>query len=532
MRTNMQKNFAEIPSTKLPRSKFDRSFDLKTTFDAGYLVPIMVDELIPGDRVELNASAILRLNTPIFPIMDNLYMDMHFFAVPCRLLWDNWQNFMGERPDPDSTIDQYTIPTLARTNATDFGTGTIFDYMGLPPDCDTAIRPSALPFRAYNLIWNEWYRDQNLQDRVTFVTNDSVDGRANYNLLRRNKRHDYFTSCLPWPQRTSAVEIPLVGSAPVTGIGVASATFPLGPISARETDGTGIVSYAGAKDPNDPTAVDASVLIEEDPNNIGFPNIRTDLTSASGITINDLRDHITMQQFAELDARGGTRYTEIIKAHFDVESSDARLQRPELLGKISHHVSVQAVQVTGGAAMSRPVGDLGATAYSTLGNEHGFTYAAEEHCYIIGLASVRSDLTYSQGVDKLYTRRIREDFYWPTFANLGEQPVAVSEISAEPGGSVSTDTFGYQERYAEYRSKRSQITGLFRVDAANSLAAWHLSQDLPVNVALNSDFIEEDPPIDRIVSVPSEPDFRANFYFEYHCERQIPQFGIPGIARI
>lgn len=532
MQSNIQKNFAEIPSSKLPRAKFNRSFDVKTTFDAGYLIPVMVDEVLPGDRMKLDASAVVRLATPIYPIMDNLALDIHFFSVPCRLLWDNWRQFMGQRDDPADTIDALRMPTLIRTAATDFTTGTIFDYMGLPPNVDTSVEPTSLPFRAYNLIWNEWYRDQNLQDRVTVSTADADDTPGDFALLRRNKRHDYFTSCLPWPQRTSAVEIPLGTSAPVTGLGFSNQTFTFSSQAAYETDGSGTVTYANLKQLNT-AGTNERMIAEEDPSNSGYPNIRADLSAATGISVNDLRDYITLQQFAELDARGGTRYTEIIKAHFNVSSSDARLQRPELLGRVTHHVGIQPVQTTGGNdTNARAVGDLGATAYSAFGDEHCFTYSAEEHCYIIGLASVRSDLTYSQGVDRMWTRATREDFYWPTFANLGEQPVYQYELQAESGGVSASTVFGYQERYAEYRSKRSQLSGLMRVDAAGTLSAWHLSQDLPNTTALNTTFIEENPPIDRVVSVPSEPDFIANFYFDYECERQMPLYGVPGIARL
>lgn len=527
MKSAMIKDYASIPSSKLPRSRFNRSWDLKTTFDAGYLIPVGCDLLYPGDTIDLGASAVVRLSTPIYPIMDNLFVDLHAFFVPGRLLWTNWEKFMGEREDPADTISSYTIPVLTRSASTDFATGSVFDYMGLPPDVNTSIAISALPFRAYNLIYNEWFRDQTIQDTVTVNVDNGGDALTDYTLLRRNKRHDYFTSCLPWPQRTSAVSMPLGTTAPVIGIGhYTTATYSTGPSSdVRESDG-GVANYAKY------TGTGSFPLIWEESSTTGYPNIQADLSAASGISINDLRDYITLQQFAELDARGGTRYTEIIRSHFDVVSSDARLQRPEYLGSITNRVGVEAVATTGGNdTNARAVGDLGATSYSVFGDKTLCSYAAEEHGYLIILASTRADLTYSQGVDRLFTDSVREDFYWPTFANLSEQPVYEQEIYAKADGTPTT-VFGYQERYAHLRQKKSELSGLMRVDASGTLSAWHLSQDFDNTVALDNTFIQENPPISRVVAVNTEPDFIANFYFDYYCERSMPMYSVPGLERI
>lgn len=519
MRSVMNKNFAKIESPSIQRSRFNRSHGHKTTFDAGLLVPVFLDELLPGDNVKLSMSAVTRLATPIYPLMDNLFLDVQFFAVPMRLLWDNFQRFMGERVNPTDTIDQFSIPTLARSTRTDFYTGSIFDYMGLPPFCKPSIPISALPFRAYNLIWNNWYRDQNIQPTIVENTGDGPDPLSDYGLLHRNKRHDYFTSCLPWPQRSQAVEIPLAGIVSVEG-------------AFRTTDVTGSLDGFLGLNGTDTTVRNSPTFVGGlFADSSGANALHVDLSGATGITINQLRDYITLQQFSEIDARGGTRYIEILQAHFKVTSSDARLQRPEFLGSISKPVGIEPVRTTGGNdSDARPVGDLGATGYSAFGGEHGFTYSAEEHCYVIGLASVRADLTYSQGVDRLFTRQIREDFYWPTFAHLGEQPVFNYEIQADHTNELQT--FGYQERWAEYRFKKSQISSLMRPDAANNLAAWHLSQKVGLSVGLTDSFIGERPPVDRVVAIPSEPDMIADFYFDYVCERPLPVYSTPGLVRL
>lgn len=526
----MQKNFARIESQNIPRSRFNRSHGHKTTFDSGKLIPVFLDELVPGDNVSLDVSCISRLATPIYPLMDNMYLDVQFFAVPMRLLWDNFKKFMGERRNPNDTIDQYTIPRLGSQHQPQFTVGSIYDYMGIPPSTAYSVSSSyaisALPFRAYNLIWNEWYRDQNLQEVVQVPTGDGPDGNfagTLYKLLPRGKRHDYFTSCLPWPQRSQAVEIPISGITPVQG-------------AFYVTDANGIYDSAlGTNTSGQPVVVpnmglSAALFANPDTASTILP-LHVDLSAATGITINELRDFITLQQFSELDARGGTRYIEILQSHFGVTSSDARLQRPEFLGSISNVVGVEPVRTTGGNdSDARPVGDLGATAYSAFGSQKAFTYSAEEHCYVIGLASVRADLTYSQGIDRLFTRQIREDFYWPSFANLGEQPVFNYEIMAKH--AQPTGVFGYQERYAEYRFKKSVISGLMRPDVPSSLAVWNLSQNLPATVALNPTFIEETPPIDRVVAVTDEPEFIADFFFNYVCERPLPMYGIPGLVRL
>lgn len=527
MQTNMIKDYANIPSNKYPRSTFNRSWDLKTVFDAGFLVPVGMDLLYPGDHINLSCSAVIRLSTPIYPIMDNVKITVHAFFVPCRLLWDNFQRFMGERPNPSDTVDSYTIPTLTRVADSDFTTGSIFDYMGLPPDVDTTVDISALPFRAYNLIFNEWYRSEWLQTQLTVNTDDGSDALTDYSLQRRCKQHDYFTSCLPSPQRSTAAPIPLGTTAPVTGIGhYTTAVYSGGPSSdVRESDG-GVANYANY------SGTGSYPLIWEESSTSGYPNINADLSAATGISISDLRQYAIIQQFAELEARAGTRYTEIIRSFFDVVSSDARLQRPEYLGSYTNYLNVEAVATTGGNdTNARPVGDLGATSYSTFADGNLANYAAEEHGYLILIASSQADLTYSQGVDRLFTDSVREDFYWPIYNGLSEQPVYEQEIYAK-GDGTPTAVFGYTERYGHLKQKKSELTCLMRVDASGTLSAWHLSQDFDNTVALDSTFIQENPPVSRVVAVNTEPDFIANFYFTYYHTRQMPMYSVPGIERL
>ena len=521
-RSVMKHDFARAPAADIQRSSFDRSCALKTTFDAGWLVPVLVDEVLPGDTFNLRMHAFGRLATPIHPIMDNMFLDSFFFFVPNRLLWNNWERFNGAQDDPDDSTD-YLVPTL--TTVAGFTEGSLSDYFGLPTGV-AGLEVNSLHHRAYNLIWNEWFRDQNLQDSVPKVVSNGPDNEANYVLLRRGKRHDYFTSSLPWPQKGPAVPLPLGEKAPVIGIGKPTQSYEaVTSAPVYETGGSASTTYAGWR--LIAGSVDQQFFVEEDPDNAGYPGIYADLTDATAATINQIRQAFQIQKLYERDARGGTRYTEIVRSHFGVTSPDARLQRPEYLGGGSSPINVNPIAQTSSTDGTSPQGNLAAMGTVSL-NNHGFTKSFTEHGVLIGLVNVRADLTYQQGLNRMWSRQTRFDFYWPALAHIGEQAVLSKEIFAD--GTVNDDdVFGYQERYAEYRYKPSQITGAMRSNAATPLDTWHLSQDFATRPVLDNTFMVENPPVDRVIAVPTEPHFIFDAFFNIRCARPMPMYGVPGL---
>ena len=528
-------NFAMIPRADIPRSAFRIQKTHKTTGDAGYLIPIWVDEVLPGDTFSLHCTAFARMATPLYPIMDNLHLDTFFFFVPNRLVWSNWVKFQGEQDNPGDSIS-YTVPQQV-SPTTGYAVNSLQDYMGLPvvgtPAITAGVSHNALPLRAYNLIYNEWFRDENLQNSVVEDKGDGPDNIANYTLLRRGKRHDYFTSCLPWPQKGgTSVSIPIGTSAAVrtsttrqvTGVAepayfaiATTGAYPAASQSLGAASGSGVAGF-----------------INNAPNFSGtaYPtNLYADLSTATAATINQLRQAFQTQRLLERDARGGTRYTEIIRSHFGVISPDARLQRPEYLGGSSTPVGVHTIAQnsgTGASGTSTPLGQLGAVA--SVVSQSGFSQSFTEHGYIIGLCSVRADMTYQQGLRKMWSRLTRYDFYMPVFAMLGEQAVLNKEIYCD-GSANDNNVFGYQERWAEYRYNPSQISGLFRSQAAGTLDGWHLAQKFSSLPSLNSTFIVENPPVDRVLAVSSQTgkQFLIDTFFDVRAARPMPMYSVPGL---
>lgn len=577
-----QSHFALLPQANIKRSVFDRSFVYKTTFDEGKLVPYFVDEVLPGDTFTLNPVEFCRLTTPVVPFMDNLYIESFFFFVPCRLVWDNWVRMCGEQENPEDSTD-FIVPTVSISGGYN-SVGNIIDYMGLGTylfgasgSSSSTISINCLPFRSYWLIWNEWFRDENLQKSVKISKGNSnavveamgsgtananygfPDGISNwYQCAPRGKRHDYFTSCLPWPQKGPAVDLPLGATADIVSTGQ---PFTLN-WSGGQQDIHGESSHYVWSPSNDvyltpsfyktlsnqPSTASppSSAAIDQLTSSSGSRVSRSDVTyksnvasfgsvtglqanlsSATSITINSLRQAFMLQRYYEIDARGGTRYTEKLQAHFGVTNPDARLQRPEFLGSHSAMMSINPIAQTSSTNDTSPQGNL--AAYGVHGQRyHAFTKSFSEFGYVIGLINVRADLTYQQGIHRMWTRSDMFDFYWPSFAHLGEQAVLNKEIYAQ-GTADDDKVFGYQERYAEYRYKPSLITGQFRSTYKQTLDVWHLSQKFESLPTLSDQFIQDHPPISRVVAVPTYPHFLLDVKFNLKCIRPMPMFGTPGM---
>lgn len=534
-------NFAQVPSANVPRSAFDRSFTLKTTCQASYLIPIYLEQdVLPGDTFALNSTIFARMSTPLVPAMDNLELTTQYFFVPNRLLWTNWEKFMGSQDNPGDSIS-YTVPQVSGGAGTSFAAMSLGDYLGLGNlggnVGGSAGYCSGLPFRAYNQIWNAWYRDENLQNSVTKDVGDGPDTPGNYALLPRGRKKDYFYGALPFAQKGTAVTMPLGTSAPVLGIGKKNQVFGTAGQTVYESDGTTSV-YANSA-PITWNIDDERFFVQGTAASSGYPNIYADLTAASAPTINALRLAIQTQKFLERDARGGTRYIELILSHFGVVNPDFRLQRPEYLGGGVSDINTTPIPQTtptGIAGTTTKFGDLSAFA-TALSNRNGFTKSFTEHGIILGLMSIRlKSPTYQQGLHKSWQRTTRYDYYWPVFAGLGEQTVTQGEIyylGDKAGANLDAGVWGYQERYGEYRYNQSLTTGLMKSNASGTLDIWHFAEDYATAPALTSTWLP-DPTInilDRNLALTHSAtvaQFKVDVYHKLHCARRMPVFGVPG----
>ena len=540
-RLNLKSRFAQNPQVGVSRSRFQRNSDNKTTFNTGDLIPIYLDEVLPGDTHQIDMACVMRMATPIFPVMDNAFCDFYFFFVPNRLLWQHWKEFMGENretawaPKTEYSIPQVTAPTGG------WAEGTLADYLGLPTKVE-GISVNALPGRAYGLIYNEWFRNQNVtQPTLVEVTDATTTGKNDGSAtndsaitlgkpLKAAKVFDYYTGALPEPQKGEPIQLPMAGSALIKAYETSQPDAPE-------------IKWGSAGEKN---LTNLGILVDSKKNQLGisgsvpsyssqsqgttstYGTLKADLSSVTAATINQLRQAFQIQKLLEKDARGGTRYREVLREHFGVVSPDARMQIPEYLGGYRLPINVSQVIQTSSTDSTSPQGNTAALSVTTM-NKSMFTKSFTEHGFIMGLAVVRTDQTYQQGIERMWSRKGRYDYYWPVLANIGEQAILNKEIYAQ-GNAKDDEAFGYQEAWADYRYKPSKVTGLFRSNAQQSLDSWHYAQDYDALPTLSTAWMEQgDAEMKRTLAVQNQPDFIADFYFMNKTTRCMPVYSIPGL---
>ena len=548
MNRNSEYKFAQNPQVGVSRSRFQRNSDNKTTFNTGDIIPIYLDEVLPGDTHEIDTACVMRMATPIFPVMDNAFCDFYFFFVPNRLLWEHWKEFMGENKETAWTPKtEYSIPQVTAPKG-GWAEGTLADYLGLPTKVE-GISVSALPGRAYGLIYNEWFRNQNVtQPTLVEVTDATTTGKNDGSAtndsaitlakpLKAAKVFDYYTGALPEPQKGEPITLPLSGNAPIQAYLDKDMTKEAGYLKDKST---GSVSYPWGWGSNqnamlrqnglmDGVAKDGYLFSDgkgTETSEIAY--IGANLSKINATTINQLRQAFQIQKLLEKDARGGTRYREVLREHFGVISPDSRMQIPEYLGGYRLPINVSQVIQTSSTDNTSPQGNTAALSVTTM-NKSMFTKSFTEHGFIMGLAVVRTDQTYQQGIERMWSRTGRYDYYWPVLANIGEQAILNKEIYAQ-GNAKDNEAFGYQEAWADYRYKPSKVTGLFRSNAQQSLDAWHYAQDYNALPTLSTDWMEQgEAEMKRTLAVQSQPDFIADFYFMNKTTRCMPVYSIPGL---
>ncbi len=537
MNRNTELHFTELPTINISRSKFERNSEHKTSFNTGDLIPIYIDEVLPGDTIKMNLANVTRMTTPIYPVMDNAFIDTFFFFIPNRLIWKHWPEFWGENNSTHwEQTTEYEIPQI-KAPAGGWKKGTLADYLGIPTNVEN-IEVSHLPFRAYAKVVNDWFRDENLKDPCMinedettltgknkgegydYVTDIQL-GAAPY---KAAKFGDYFTSALPSAQKGPAVNIPVGSTAPIIGDdrkkeGASTYTIDTNlvgkPVSIFNYNGN-----TGVADTETENGMQQGKII----------SLTADLSSATGATVNQLRQAFAIQKFYERQARGGSRYIEFLKSHFTVTSPDARLQRSEYLGGHRNPININQVLQTSSTDQTSPQGNTSAFS-CTMINEELFTYSSTEHGYILGLACIRTNHTYQQGIEKFWSRKKWTDFYIPEFANLGEMPILNKEIYAQ-GTTADEEAFAYQEAWADYRYKPNRVSSAMRSNYQTSLDSWHYADNYSEQPILSSEWIDEtEKNVDRTLAVQSsvEDQFISDFYFQTTWVRPMPIYSVPGL---